>query len=198
MKKLWVGASLLAFLLTAGLVNARGMDKNHRQIAALLTDAADASLAGDMRLGTELSEKAQTLWEKYRDAVATVADHQPLEDVDGLLSQLRVYAATGGVVEFAARVGMSKLVIHWIGRDALFLAEPVAWLGALLSVMLPLIGMMNSTAGVSSKYRSASAQASRGLMSAWSFFGGRPSAHAFGPVVRRTASAAASFIMGWS
>ena len=116
MKKLWVGASLLAFLLTAGLVNARGMDKNHRQIAALLTDAADASLAGDMRLGTELSEKAQTLWEKYRDAVATVADHQPLEDVDGLLSQLRVYAATGGVVEFAACCRSASRQVEAVGE----------------------------------------------------------------------------------
>jgi len=47
------------------------------------------------------------------------------------------WSMVSGVVEFVARVGMSKLVIHWIGRDALFLAEPVAWLGALLSVMLP-------------------------------------------------------------
>jgi hypothetical protein len=32
---------------------------------------------------------------------------------------------------------MAKAVILLIGRDALFFSEPVAWLGAMLGVLLP-------------------------------------------------------------
>jgi len=42
-----------------------------------------------------------------------------------------------GIMELAARVGMSKLAIRWLGSDALFISEPAAWIGALLAVMLP-------------------------------------------------------------
>jgi len=42
-----------------------------------------------------------------------------------------------GIAEFAGRVFMAKVALHWIGTDALFISEPVAWLGATLLVMLP-------------------------------------------------------------
>lgn len=51
--------------------------------------------------------------------------------------EISVWPLVSGVAEFACRVLMSKAVIRWVGSDALFFAEPMAWLGALLSVMLP-------------------------------------------------------------
>ena len=48
-----------------------------------------------------------------------------------------VWALASGVAEFIARVLMSQIVIHWIGTDALFVAEPASWLGAMLCVSLP-------------------------------------------------------------
>lgn len=47
------------------------------------------------------------------------------------------WSLVSGFAEFAARVLMSKVFINLIGSDALFICEPVAWLGAVLSVMLP-------------------------------------------------------------
>jgi len=47
------------------------------------------------------------------------------------------WSFVSGIAEFAARVFMSKVMIDFIGSDSLFIAEPVAWFGALLSVMLP-------------------------------------------------------------
>lgn len=47
------------------------------------------------------------------------------------------WSMVSGALEFVARVVMSKVVINYIGSDALFISEPVAWLGALLGVMLP-------------------------------------------------------------
>ena len=47
------------------------------------------------------------------------------------------WSMVSGFLEFVARVVMSKVIINYIGSDALFISEPVAWLGALLGVMLP-------------------------------------------------------------
>lgn len=50
---------------------------------------------------------------------------------------IAVWAMWSGVAELAGRVFMAKVAIHWIGTDALFISEPVAWLGATLLLMLP-------------------------------------------------------------
>lgn len=47
------------------------------------------------------------------------------------------WALASGFAEFAARIFMSQLAINWIGTDALFIAEPASWLGAMLCVFLP-------------------------------------------------------------
>ena len=47
------------------------------------------------------------------------------------------WSMLSGIAEFIARVLMSKVLIGVLGRDALFISEPAAWLGALLCVLLP-------------------------------------------------------------
>ncbi|MBE6586053.1 MAG: MATE family efflux transporter [Ruminococcaceae bacterium] len=50
-----------------------------------------------------------------------------------------VWSMLSGFAEFFARVIMSKWVIDFMGSDALFVAEPVAWLVALLFVLVPYV-----------------------------------------------------------
>lgn len=50
---------------------------------------------------------------------------------------IAVWSMYSGIAELAGRVVMSKVVIHWIGPDALFISEPVAWLGATVLLVLP-------------------------------------------------------------
>lgn len=50
---------------------------------------------------------------------------------------IAVWFLWSGVAELIARILMSKVFLHIIGTDALFIAEPASWLGALLCVMLP-------------------------------------------------------------
>ena len=50
---------------------------------------------------------------------------------------IAVWSMYSGLGEFAGRVFMAKVAIHWIGPNALFLSEPVAWLFGLLLLMLP-------------------------------------------------------------
>jgi len=53
--------------------------------------------------------------------------------------EISVWSLLSGIMECVCRVFMAKVAITWVwlGTDALFVSEPVAWLGALLSVMLP-------------------------------------------------------------
>ena len=48
-----------------------------------------------------------------------------------------IWSLMSGFAELAARVLMSKVLIGYIGADALFLSEPASWLGAMLCVFLP-------------------------------------------------------------
>ena len=50
---------------------------------------------------------------------------------------IAVWSMYSGIAEFVGRFFMAKIAIHWIGTDALFISEPVAWLGATLLLMLP-------------------------------------------------------------
>lgn len=48
-----------------------------------------------------------------------------------------IWTMYSGIAEFAGRVIMAKIVIHWIGPDALFISEPVAWAGATVLLIIP-------------------------------------------------------------
>lgn len=50
---------------------------------------------------------------------------------------ISVWSMVSGITEFIVRVIMGKVIILWLGSGTLFYIEPVAWLGALLPVMIP-------------------------------------------------------------
>ncbi len=51
--------------------------------------------------------------------------------------EISVWSMISGLVECGCRIFMAKVILSYIGRDALFIAEPVAWLGALACVGIP-------------------------------------------------------------
>jgi len=51
--------------------------------------------------------------------------------------EISTWSMVAGFAEFTARVVMAKIVINLVGADALFIAEPAAWLGSLICVLLP-------------------------------------------------------------
>jgi len=50
---------------------------------------------------------------------------------------ISIWPMCSGFAEFGARILMVRFALPLIGPDALFAAEPAAWLGALLCVLLP-------------------------------------------------------------
>ncbi len=55
---------------------------------------------------------------------------------------ISLYSMLSGCCECAIRILMAKVLILPLGEDALFWAEPAAWLGALLSVCIPYFLLM--------------------------------------------------------
>lgn len=51
--------------------------------------------------------------------------------------EISLWSMLSGFGECIARVVMAKFVINFMGSDALFVAEPFAWVGALVFVMIP-------------------------------------------------------------
>ena len=122
MKKFWLGIVILTVLLTGGLLNAWGMEKSHSHIASLLTQAADLALSGDIAKGSEKAAEAETHWKKYRNAVAAVADHEPLENVECLFAQVKTYSAFGETAEFAATCRAASRQVEAVGD-----AQTIKW-----------------------------------------------------------------------
>lgn len=102
MKRLWVGAGLLLFLLVIGVFTAVSMREVHRPVSELLDQASQAALAENWAEAESLSAKAQAQWQKHWRATASVADHEPMEEIDSLFAELKIYLQSREDVHFAA------------------------------------------------------------------------------------------------
>lgn len=100
-----------------------------RPLILLFLDAAEAGTAEAMEVAVyylsimALSLPILYMIQVYRNTLQAM--------------EISVWSMVSGIAECVLRALMAKLVIFYIGTDALFLAEPVSWLGGMLSVMLP-------------------------------------------------------------
>lgn len=102
MKRFWIGISILAVLLVSGWLVQRGMDAIHRPIADDLEQAAQAALDEDWETALSLAQRAHARWEKYHHFTAAFADHNPMDDLDGLFAELEIFAQEREMPHFAA------------------------------------------------------------------------------------------------
>lgn len=98
----WLGAGILLLFLVLGLVVTGAMDKSHLSTGQMLAQAAEQSLEGDLDGATALAMAAKARWERQHQGTATVADHNPMDDVDRLFAQMEVYAKAQEAPHFAA------------------------------------------------------------------------------------------------
>ena len=86
-----IGVWLLLILLILGAVSTWAMGRFSGPIQTQVAQAGDAALVGDWEKAEALACQARERWEKYRDFCAALADHEPMENIDGLFAQLEVY-----------------------------------------------------------------------------------------------------------
>lgn len=95
------GILLLLVLLAGGLLSGWYMGRQHREISQKLEDCAWLALTGQMSNAREEADGARAQWEKGRSLRAVLGDHTPMEEIDDLFAELRIYGAAGEKTEFA-------------------------------------------------------------------------------------------------
>ncbi len=102
MRRLYLGAGLLAALLAAGIVLASLFVRLHEPISAALEQAQGAALAGDWEETSRLLQSVHQDWKGFRRFTAAVADHEPMEEMDAYFSRLEAECRMRQADEFAA------------------------------------------------------------------------------------------------
>ena len=122
MRRLWIGVLILVLLLGTGIGVTVFADHVHTQISDALSQAADAALAGDWDSANRLSFGAKKQWDAYHNLTASITDHEPVEESDGLFSQLEVYEKTQQAAAFSACCEALSVFAKAIGE-----AQSVSW-----------------------------------------------------------------------
>ena len=102
MKRLYIGITVLAILLAAGLTVAFCTHRVYTPIVTLLEEAAEGALKEALPTAAQKAREAKRLWDKQKYLTALVADHTPMEDIDRLFREMEIYASTGETPHFAA------------------------------------------------------------------------------------------------
>ena len=90
MNRVVIGVALLAALLAASLFSAWQMGNIQQPIADRMEEASRQSLRGESA-AAETAARAEAAWHSSRVFTAALADHQPMEDIEGLFARLHAY-----------------------------------------------------------------------------------------------------------
>lgn len=117
MKRFYFGVALLAVLLALALWSAAGLGQIHGEIAAELEQAAQAVCAGDPAAAEPGLDRAQELWERYEHLLAAFADHEPLEEMEGLFAEVALYRQAGEQTDLAVACTRLALLSRSVGES---------------------------------------------------------------------------------
>lgn len=102
MKRIWLGIGILVVFLFLGSWSSHGMNKRHVPLSNKLETAASAVLAGDWNKGISLAKEATAQWKNCWNNSAILADHTPMDDIDGIFARLDIFEKAGNKEAFAA------------------------------------------------------------------------------------------------
>ena len=109
MNRLWLGVGILVLLLVLGIWVTAAIGSTHDGISALLSEAAQASTAGEWEQANSRFQQAKQQWQQLRPWTAAITDHGPMEEIDRFFSQTEVYLQMEYLADF--RVGCQALAV---------------------------------------------------------------------------------------
>lgn len=116
MKRCRFGLGLLLVLLVLGAVSAWAMGKGLAPMTEEIRQAGDAALQEDWDTAEALSADVKEQWEKGFPYLASLSDHEPMENINGLFAQLEVYAQSRDPQNFAAVCGQLSRDLEAMGE----------------------------------------------------------------------------------
>ena len=108
MKRMWIGAGLLAVLLAAGLTLGTVMENRLAPGTEALRQAGAAALAEDWEKAEALADTARADWERVRCLAEGLAPHEGLEQIGIAFAQLPAYARRDGAAYSAICTALSR------------------------------------------------------------------------------------------
>ncbi|MBQ6996804.1 MAG: DUF4363 family protein [Oscillospiraceae bacterium] len=122
MRRLWIGVGFLIVMLAVAIALTVAFDRIHRPLSERLEEAASLAMAQEWEKATALTQRARADWEKYRELIAAVADHEPLEEMEKRLDLLTVYAQLHRTGDFSATcIEVSAMA------DAMLESQQLTW-----------------------------------------------------------------------
>ena len=100
MKRVWIGAGLLAVLLTVGILAGWAMDKGLSPGADRLKEAGELAMAGRWEAAEELLDEVEDRWEDRQWLLTALYDHEIVDDMDAGMAQLEAYCDARDAVAF--------------------------------------------------------------------------------------------------
>lgn len=101
-RRFYIGVGLLVGLLILGMFTAWAVERCQMPMATAMEQASQAALSGDFQNGVTLAQEAKESWVSHWKGVASIADHTPMDEIDGLFAEMEVYAQAGEDVHFSA------------------------------------------------------------------------------------------------
>lgn len=102
MNRLWIGVGILILLLAIGIGLLWGSALFFEDLTQELEQAEEMALAGNWQAAGEKVGQSKEKWERYRRFWSSFTDHEPVEQMQNLFSQLELYKERQREVEFAA------------------------------------------------------------------------------------------------
>ena len=117
MKRIWIGIGLLAALLAVGLWLGEFMEDAHQPGARDLNRAAQAAQEGNWDTAKALAARAGEIWQKKWRVTAAVADHEPMDEMDGLFAEVKVYGRQEDTTQFSAACAHLASLLNAMGES---------------------------------------------------------------------------------
>lgn len=116
MGRFWLGIGILVVFLVLGFWVTYAMDNVHSEISQTLEKAATQTLSGDLTEGITLVQQAKDRWQSHWHGTASVADHAPMDEIDGLFAQLEAYGQAGLSADFATYCARLSNLVAAVGE----------------------------------------------------------------------------------
>ena len=90
-----IGVGLLVGLLLLGLFFSWYLGRQNGALSQQLSDCAWLALSGQMDKARKQADAAAQTWHAQWALGAALGEHSPMEDIDELFAQLKIYGAAG-------------------------------------------------------------------------------------------------------
>ena len=101
MGRLWIAVGILIILLALGIGMLLGSQSFFGELEENLKQAGHLALEGNWSAATEMAEKCRLQWESCRRFWSAFTDHEPVEEMQNLFAQLKIYEKRQLEVDFA-------------------------------------------------------------------------------------------------